>query len=119
MIDLVGPAIEAGVFVVGGVIAWTVNATKTSKDAEAVKAKLDDVTATQTKRLDDHAVSIDNLQRNYVSRRELDDKVASSMAAINANYANIKEQLTTHGRWLEYAVFNKKPNQPTLSGGEK
>jgi hypothetical protein len=38
------------------------------------------------------------------------------MASINANYANIKEQLTTHGRWLEYAVFNKKPDQPSISG---
>lgn len=116
MQDWIGPAIEAGIFVAGGGAAWIVTMTRTSKDAQALKASLDDANDAHTKRLDNHQVAIDDLQRNYVSRREFDDKLASSMAAINANYANIKEQLTTHGRWLEYAVFNKKPNQPTLGG---
>lgn len=100
---------------VSGATAWIILATRTSADVKSVSGCLEDVKVEHGKRLEGHDADILDLRANYVSRREFDDKMASSMAAINANYANIKEQLNTHGRWLEYAVFNKKPDQPSIN----
>ena len=108
--------IVLGGMAISGATAWIVLATRTSSGLTAVGRTMDEVKTEHSKRLDGHDVDLLDIRANYVSRRELDEKKSSSMASINANYANIKEQLTTHGRWLEYAVFNKKPDQPSISG---
>ena len=118
MVDLIGPAIGVlGTMVVGG-IGWVVASTRqtagTETGVKSLGRSLDAVREEHEKRLDTHDDEILDLRQNYVSRREFDDRMASSLAAINANYENIKQQLITQGRWLEYAVFNKKADEPRL-----
>jgi len=118
MVDLIGPGLGAAVMLVMGSSSWLVrellSSKGTAKDAEALRVNLDDVKVEHDKRLNGHDADISDIRQNYVSRREFDDKMESSMATITANYLNIKDQLNTHGRWLEFAVFNKKPDSPPI-----
>jgi hypothetical protein len=116
MIDLSEVAATVVGIAVSSGIGWIVLVTRLGKDTETVRTNLSDVKESHAKRLDGHDADILDIRENYLSRREFDAQMAASMAAINANYANIKDQLTVHGRWLEFAVFNKKPEQPGING---
>ena len=116
--DLIGPGIGAMVVITAGAVKWIITSTRETAGTEtgvsSLGRSLDAVREETAKRLDTHDDEILDLRTNYVSRREFDDRMASSLAAINANYENIKQQLITQGRWLEYAVFNKKADEPRL-----
>ena len=118
MVDLIGPAIGAGAVFIAGGLGWLLSATRTTegtaKGVSSLGRSLDNVREEHSKRLDCHDEEIHALQTDYISRREFDEKMVATMAAINASYSSIKDQLQTHGRWLEYAVFNKKADEPRL-----
>ena len=118
MVDLVGPGIGAAVVFVAGGISWVIASTRQTEGAEkgvsSLGRSIDAVREEHTKRLDTHVGEILDLRANYVSRRELDDRMSSSLAAINANQENIKQQLAQQGRWLEFAIFNKKVEEPRV-----
>lgn len=116
MVDLAQVAIEVGAMAISGAAAWIVMATRTGKDVEAVRANLTDVKETQGRRLDGHDLDFADFRSNFISRREFDDRMAAMIRETNANYASIKDQLSTQGRWLEFAIFNKKPEQPGING---
>lgn len=110
--ELYSPLIAAGLVILGGAIAWIVAATRTDAKTVAVQSDFTSLRGDHGKRLDGHDAEIAELRQNYVTRRELDERMSTSMTAIN-------KQLDVHGRWLEYAIFNKKPNQPSINGDEK
>jgi Skp family chaperone for outer membrane proteins len=94
----------------GGVITWAVRATRTSKDAEAVRNNLEEIKDDHEKRLDGHDDELRRINQDFVPRRELSEKLELHLGPIN-------KQLEHQTRMLEYAVMNKKPDAPTLSVG--
>ena len=118
MVDLIGPSIGAGVVFIAAGLGWVLNSTRrtegTARGVSALGRSLDTVRSDHGKRLDVHDEEILELRTNFVSRREFDEKMEATMCAINANYAHIKAQLDQQGRWLEYAVFNKKSAAPSI-----
>ena len=114
MNEWVGGGITAVAMAIAGLIGWVVILTRNSKAVEAIQATVDEAKKNIGVRLDSHSADLKRISADFISRREFDEKLESNMNSINGNYTNIREQLAMHGRWLEFAIFNKKPEQPGI-----
>lgn len=104
--DLVGAGVTAGCMALSAGAAWIIKQTRTSKDVESVTTGLMNLRDNHEKRLDGHDDDLRRIESEFVSRRELDEK-------LKLWFDPMQRQLEQHTRLLEFAVFGKMPEPPS------
>lgn len=84
-------------------VTWLIATVKQGKDVEFVNTTL----SLHTNRLDQHQDKLEEIQRDFVSRREFDEK-------LKLYFDPLTRQMDQQTRMLEFAVFGKIPDPQSL-----
>lgn len=113
MIEWLDPLAIVSVAVVSGGVGWVGRTASMRSHVESQGRLITEIRRDTAKRLDDQAEDLKRIEREFVSRRELEEKLQLYFRPLEMRIDGIRDSLAQQTRMLEYAVANKAPEWPS------